>query len=63
MALTTKIYLGRYLENKNRFVEIVNWCCDNLGLYGDNWSLDWDEFTIHLSEKNAVMFILRWAQM
>lgn len=55
----TQVYLGNL--NPHRFTEIVYWCLDKFGTYGEGWRLDWEKHTVFLDEKNAVLFALRWA--
>lgn len=59
MELNTHCYLGN-VEAKT-FVEIVDWCADRFGTYGETWRLDWEKHTVYMDEKNAIMFALRWA--
>lgn len=61
MELNKTIYIGKHLDDKKRFAEIVDWCCDHLGRYGDDWRLDWEKQTLLTSEKTALLFFLRWA--
>ena len=56
----TKVYLGNLTHQ--RFTDIVYWCLEKFGTYGEGWRLDWEKHTVFLDEKNAVLFALRWAE-
>jgi hypothetical protein len=59
MELTTKVYLGDCSTQK--FVDIVDWCNYKFGSYGIDWRLDWDKQMVLLSEKHAILFLLKWS--
>lgn len=60
LALTTSVYLGN-VEGQS-FVQMVDWCLEKFGTYGERWRLDWDRHTIYLDDHNAVLFALKWAE-
>jgi hypothetical protein len=58
LELTTPVYLGR-LSGKE-FLDLIYWCSNRLGSYGEHWQIDWENHMIMLDEKNAVLFALKW---